>query len=60
MSPIVITPAHLLLISILTDKVSTLVTTMNQVGGMTEEEVKAKIKEEEALSDYLLEQIKEG
>jgi len=57
---VTITPAHLLLISILTDKIITAVTTINQVGGMTDEEVRLRIKEEEELSNLLLGEIKEG
>ena len=57
---ITLTAGQLLLLGMLTDKLITLATTISQVSGMTEEEVKAKTVEEESLSDFLLQQIKEG
>ncbi len=57
---ITLTAGQLLLLGMLTDKLVTLATTINRVSGMTEEEVQTKIKEEESLSNFLLQQIKEG
>jgi hypothetical protein len=53
----VLTPAHIMLLSILTDKIITLTATLKTVSGMNEEQVRAKIKEEENLTTFLLSQI---
>jgi uncharacterized protein YlzI (FlbEa/FlbD family) len=53
----VLTPAHIMLISILTDKIITLTATLKTVSGMSREQVMAKIKEEEELTTFLLSQI---
>ena len=52
-----LTPAHIMLISMLTDKIITLTATLKTVSSMSEEQVKLKIKEEEDLSNFLLGQI---
>jgi len=53
----VLTPAHLMLISILTDKIITLTATLKTVSGMSREQVLARIKEEEELTTFLLSQV---
>ena len=41
----------------LTDKIITLTATLKTVSGMSEEQVKVKIKEEEELTNFLLTQV---
>jgi hypothetical protein len=50
----VLTPAHLLLISMLTDKIITLTATLKTVSSMSDEQALARIAEEEALTKMLL------
>jgi len=52
-----LTPAHLMLINILTDKIITLTATLKTVSGMSQEQALARIKEEEELTTFLLSQV---
>jgi capsule polysaccharide export protein KpsE/RkpR len=49
-----LTPAHIMLISMLTDKIITLTATLKTVSSMSDEQALARIAEEEALTKTLL------
>ena len=53
-----LTPSHVMLIDLLSDRVITAMTTIKKVPGMTEEEVDAETAKWEALSDIETDEIK--